>query len=47
LLAEIQSRQTIAVNTAEGARIELGGGSITLTGIDAAAIGVNDFVSLV
>lgn len=44
-LTEIQTRQTIAVNTEQGARIELGSGSLTLPGIDAAAIGVNDFVS--
>jgi Ca2+-binding RTX toxin-like protein len=47
LLADIQQRPVIAVSTTEGARIEFGSHSIVLQGVNAAAIGVNDFVSLV
>ncbi len=46
LLAEIQQRSVIAVSTPQGAKIEFGSNSIILQGVNAAAIGVNDFVSL-
>ncbi|MBE9041595.1 hypothetical protein IQ235_12470, partial [Oscillatoriales cyanobacterium LEGE 11467] len=47
LLAELQQRPAIAVNTAQGAKIELGSGSVLLPGFNAAGIDTNDFVSLV
>ncbi|MDY6939977.1 MAG: DUF4347 domain-containing protein [Cyanobacteriota bacterium] len=47
LLLELQQRSAIATATAEGAKIELGSGSVFLPGFNAAGIDVNDFVSLV
>ena len=47
LLADIQQRPAIAIATAEGAKIELGSGSVLLPGFNAAAIDVSDFVSLI
>jgi Ca2+-binding RTX toxin-like protein len=46
LLADIQQRSVIAVNTAGGARIEFGSNAIVLQGVNAAAIDRTDFVSL-
>ncbi|MBE9041484.1 hypothetical protein IQ235_11895, partial [Oscillatoriales cyanobacterium LEGE 11467] len=47
LLADIQQRPAIAVDTPEGAKIELGSGSVLLPGVSAGAIETRDFVSLV
>ncbi|MGB5900992.1 MAG: calcium-binding protein, partial [Geitlerinemataceae cyanobacterium] len=47
LLADIQQRPEIAIDTAEGAKIELGSGSVLMPGVSAGAIDVSDFVSLI
>ena len=47
LLADIQQRPAIAVDTPDGAKIELGSGSVLLPGVAAGAIDSSDFVSLV